>query len=124
MIIRWKEGKWLYSTLWSGAFLVIVITLLVGFRDSINEKNDSKKRVLPSGTASGETINELLLSAGQLSIAEKNSFINLYLKSSDGRTEASSTANEQLYKEIFQRKVNKLKKRNNNEDFSIKPVPK
>ncbi|HNU13498.1 MAG TPA: hypothetical protein PKI55_03500 [Chitinophagaceae bacterium] len=88
-----------------------------------------KKTVWTSGEANiwgSETINDLLLSADELSIAEKNSFIQLYLKPGkevEGITNLLETK-ENVYRKIFQRKVNKLKRINNNEDFSIKPIPK
>lgn len=115
----------LYILLWSGAFVVMLIMILDGFILYAAQK----KTIRTSGEANvwgSETINNLLLSADELSIAEKNSFIQLYLKPGN---EAYSTinvqeANESVYKKIFERKVNSLRQSNKDEDFSIKPIPK
>lgn len=88
-----------------------------------------KKAIRTSGEANvwdNEIINDLLLSADELSIAEKNSFIQLYLKpgnKAEGMNKVLETK-EDVYKKIFQRKVNKLKQKDNDEDFFIKPIPK
>lgn len=116
----------LYVVLWTIAVIAVVFMMADGAYVSINEKNLFRNSSVESGVLTSETINELLLSANELSISEKKSFINLYLKSGNS-PEGSDNGNEtreQIYQEIFQRKINKLQQKSKQEDFSIKPIPK
>ncbi|MBL7725967.1 MAG: hypothetical protein JNK27_17640 [Chitinophagaceae bacterium] len=116
----------LYVVLWTIAVIAVVFMMADGKYVSINEKNLFRNSGVESGVLSSETINELLLSANELSISEKKSFINLYLKSGsnpEGNDNENETR-EQIYQRIFQRKINKLQQKSRQEDFSIKPIPK
>lgn len=115
----------LFILLWSGAIVVMLVMIL----DGVILDAAQKRTVKTPGEVNiwgSETINDLLLSADELSIAEKNSFIQLYLKPGNeaGGMNKVLETKENVYKKIFQRKINKLKQANSNEDFSIKPIPK
>lgn len=123
--IKWKEGKSLYLLLWIGASVFAIV--MVSFTDSKNtELKIFKSQPVEKNTTASEMINELLLSADQLNIAEKNSFISLYLKPAEVEIQNAITENnnEKVYDQIFQRKIKNIKKQKNKEDFSIKPTPK
>ncbi|MBK8953155.1 MAG: hypothetical protein IPM85_13695 [Chitinophagaceae bacterium] len=87
----------------------------------------SRKRVLSTDQPSGETINQLLLSADEFTIAEKTAFINLYLKADDGTTayEQIKSLRKEVYSKILNRRLNNVKRQGNKQDdFLIKAVPK
>jgi hypothetical protein len=123
-----KSGKILYAILWGGAIIIIALIIITGYREQLPQKSFFGGNILDNQNSSGETINELMLSANELTIAEKKSFINLYLKSGDVGSVVSYVKNQdgqrQVYRQIFQRKVNRLNNNNSDGDFSIKPIPK
>lgn len=115
----------LYLILWGGTAFISVAMALIG--QQVNEKKLLRNHDFPTQTSSGEAINDLLLSADELTIEEKKSFISLYLKSDDKTGvltyQNNKNKTEDVYKQIFQRKVNKLKEKSS-DDFSIRPLPK
>jgi hypothetical protein len=124
----WQSGKFFYLLLWSVALLMIAVTLMFGIGDKTTGKSIFKNKSIETAEVSNETINALLLSADELNIGEKNSFINLYLKPDDNGSMLSGVNNETdreaMYNTIFTRKINNLNSKNRNEDFSVKPIPK
>ena len=127
----WQKGKNLYLLLWVIAIFFIGGIILTGNAEINAGKNLFKNQDFETAGTTNETINELLLSADELSIAEKNSFVNLYLKPVESNGVITATATEgdnekdDIYKQIFNRKINKLKvKKGGSSDFSIKPIPK
>lgn len=123
-----KNGKILYASLWGVASVIIAIIIITGYREQLPQRSFFNGHVLDNRTSSGETINELLLSANELTIAEKKSFINLYLKSTDAHSLMAGRMNKseqkRVYNEIFQRKMNNLNNKKSDDDFSVKPIPK
>ena len=123
-----KNGIILYAILWGVAIIIIAVIVITGYREQLPQKSFFNGNALDNQASSGETINELMLSANELTIAEKNSFINLYLKSTDPSSVVAFSKNKDeqklVYNQIFQRKMNKLKNKNSDGDFSVKPVPK
>ena len=123
-----KKGIILYAILWGVSIVMIAVIVITGYREQLPQKSFFNGNALDNKTSSGETINELMLSANELTIAEKNSFINLYLKSTDPSSVVAFSKNKDeqklVYNQIFQRKMNKLKNNNSDGDFSVKPVPK
>lgn len=126
--MRRNKGKILYASLWGVASVIIAVIIITGYREQLPQKSFFNGHVLDNRTSSGETINELLLSVNELTIAEKKSFINLYLKSTDASSLMADRRNndeqKKVYNQIFQRKMKNLNSKNSDDDFSIKPIPK
>lgn len=126
--MRRNNGKILYASLWGVASVIIAVIIITGYREQLPQKSFFNGHVLDNRTSSGETINELLLSVNELTIAEKKSFINLYLKSADANSLIADRRNndeqKKVYNQIFQRKMKDLNNKNSDDDFSIKPIPK
>ncbi len=124
----WQKARSLYLALWTGAVVVTLIIVMTGYSDDKPGKHLLRTQDILSTDAANETINELLLSAGQLTIAEKTSFINLYLKpeqaSTSGHTDNNNTDRDNVYQQILNRRINNLKSKSDQNDFSVKPVPK
>lgn len=127
--MQYKEssGKKLYFILWGGAAIIGVVMTLVGYWQQTDEKKLLRNPAFTDPKSSGETINDLLLSANELTIAEKKSFISLNLKQGEDIgipiSQKSKDKRDEIYKQIFQRKMNRLNG-NSSADFSVKPVPK
>lgn len=123
--VSWQKGRPLYLLLWASAVSLCIVASLAGNIDDRKGKHLFTNPGLLSSDANNETINELLLSAGELTIVEKNSFINLYLKpGAADKTISADTNREAVYKQILNRKIKNLKAKNGDSDFSVKPVPK
>jgi hypothetical protein len=120
-----QSGKILYLILWSGTTIIGVVMMLMGYEKQLKNENYLKNPEFTEQTSSGETINNLFLSADDLTIEEKKSFINL--RQGDDKETATyqgrKEKREEVYKKIFQRKIGKLNGKSTS-DFSIKPVPK
>jgi len=125
LLISWQKGKALYLLLWMGAAIVTLIIIVAGNSDDLTVKHLFKDQNMVSPEVTDETINELLISVDELNISEKKSFINLYLKpkDSDLSTTLAQSSGENVYRQILHRRIEKLKAKNQNEDFSVKPVP-
>jgi hypothetical protein len=126
--MRRNKGNILYASLWGVASVIIAVIIITGYREQLPQKSFFNGHVIDNHTSSGETINELMLSANELTITEKKSFINLYLKSTDVSSVIAYTKDsdeqKRVYNQIFQRKMKNLKNKNSDGDFSVKPVPK
>lgn len=124
----WQSGKLYYLVLWSAALVIISVMLLFGFNDIVISRSIFKNKNFGSAEVSNQTINELLLSADELNIGEKNSFINLYLKPEDNipalTAENNQTELASVYNKILNRKIKNLDMKIKSEDFSVKPIPK
>ncbi|MEI9943546.1 MAG: hypothetical protein WDN26_04935 [Chitinophagaceae bacterium] len=122
--INWKQGKALYLALWLGAAMTILI-IATGADNTFTTKQLFKKEAMAPSEASDEAINDLLLSVDELNIAEKNSFINLYLKPNEhARVQLNvQDRRDSFYRQILNRRLSRLENRKRNEDFSVKPVP-
>lgn len=122
-----SSGKKLYLILWGGAALIGIVMTVVGYWQQTDEKKILQNPAFTNPASSGETINDLLLSAHELTIAEKKSFISLYNRQGDDIVipinQKAKDKREEIYKLIFQRKMNKLNGKPS-ADFSVKPVPK
>src|SRR5688572_14722458 len=119
-----KAAK-LYLLLW-GFTIAIAATMLL-----LEKKGDQKdalhimKPGFNSASVTNQTINELLLTAKDLNLDEKKSFINLYLKSGDDIEAANNQAQPiSVYNKIFEKKVDIIKTKKKQKDFSIQPIPK
>ena len=127
MLHKEPSGKIFYLILWSGAALIGVIMVTIWKRQEFKDKQLLKNPLSRIQTLPGEAINDLLLSADELTIEEKKSFISLYLKPDDktGVVTYSNNNNnrEEIYKLILQRKLNRVN-RKSSDDFSVKPIPK
>ena len=121
------SGKRLYLILWGGTATITAAMVLIGFRQQLYEKNLLRNPFYKTENSSGEAINELLLSANELTIAEKKSFINHFLKQANNNEETTpdktGRKKEDIYKVILQRKINRLNGKTK-DDFSVRPVPK
>ncbi len=124
----WQKGKYLYLLLWITAGFIIAGIVFAGTTAANDGKNIFINQDFESPEATNETINELLLSADELSITEKKSFINLYLRPGENSitivSADSGREKENVYKQIFKRKVSSLRSKEVPSDFSIKPIPK
>jgi hypothetical protein len=121
---RIQAGTFLYPVLWGGAALIIAGMFIIGHRQQTYDKNNLHT-LQPA--SSGEMINALMVSTNDLTIEEKKSFINLFLRKGEDPEETTSTAaikKENVYRQILQRKINRPVKNQRPDDFSVKPVPK
>lgn len=118
-------GKGYYGLLWGIALAItLAMFLLEKFAFTASERQIMKPGFHMTSVTS-ESINELLLSAKDLNINEKQSFINLYLKNDNNLTTSyPQTQAENIYNRIFEKKVASIKTKPNSNDFSIKPIPK
>ncbi len=127
MNYKQPSGKKLYLILWGGAAFIGIIMVGISYKEQLDEKQLLKNKFFITKTLSGESINDLLLSADELTIAEKKSFISLYLKPGSDQDaityQKADNKRDEVYKLILQRKMNKLNRRPS-DDFSVKPVPK
>lgn len=127
MLYKESSGKKLYLILWGGAALIGAVMTVVGYLQQTDDKKLLRNPAFINPTSSDETINDLLLSANELTIAEKKSFISLYHRQGDDTEipiyQKAKDKRYEIYKQIFQRKMNKLNG-NSSADFSVKPVPK
>jgi hypothetical protein len=128
MLTSWQKGKALYLILWMGAIIVTLVIIIAGNGDNSAITHLFKDQSLVSAEANtDETINQLLISVDELNISEKKSFINLYLKPTEPDftpTPAQiSGEDENVYRQILHRRIEKLKTKNQDDDFSVKPVP-
>lgn len=123
------KGHHLYLILFSGSAIIVLAMLLV---EKFMEPAQIKTTQLPSDvtnsyTGSDEDISKLLLNDEELTIEEKKSLINLYLKDGAPNTKTATYAvikekREKVYSEIMKRKINR--DRTTGSDFSVRPVPK
>ena len=126
MIKKQPSGKYLYLILWGGTFLIAAAMVAISYQEQGVERK-LRNNIFSSKYASGEEINELMLSANELTIDEKKAFINLFLKQDTDTNDFFNRRNDDkrndIYKRILQRKLNKGVGKQD-ADFSIKPVPK
>ncbi|HEX4372627.1 MAG TPA: hypothetical protein VHZ50_04905 [Puia sp.] len=127
MLTSWQKGKALYLLLWMGAIIVTLVIIIAGNGDNSAITHLFKDQNLVSPEANtDETINQLLISVDELNISEKKSFINLYLKPSESDstpTPIQISGDENVYRQIFHQRIERLQSKNHDEDFSVKPVP-
>lgn len=124
------SGKHLYLILFSGTAVIILAMLLVE-RNIELSMTDSSLKTRQVGTitnASSNNLNQLLLKSGELTIEEKKSLINLYLKGDGSAGETVSYAlikqkRDEVYGAILKRQLTKTEPEQSS-DFSIRPVPK
>jgi hypothetical protein len=124
----WQKGKPLYLILWIGAVMVTLVIIIAGNSGGFIIKHLFKDQSLVSPEANtDETINQLLISVDELNISEKKSFINLYLKPSESDSTPTpiqiSGEDENVYRQILHQRIEKLKTKDQEEDFSVKRVP-
>jgi hypothetical protein len=126
--IKLPKGSWLYSILFSGTAVIIAVMLIVDYNLQIETRK--AHITLPADnlySENGDDINKLLLSGNELTIEEKTSLINLYLKTGEPvavlKNNTIKQKREELYNAILKRQINKFKKSGSN-DFSIRPVPR
>lgn len=118
------SGKILYLTLWGGTLCIVTVMFFIGYQQQISEKKLENTFLNNSSYPSGEAVNELMLSANDLTIEEKKAFINLFLKQENTTINGEVIPKrDAVYKRILDRKISKWTGRNG-DDFSIKPVPK
>jgi hypothetical protein len=121
------RGREIYIILITGTVLITLIMLLIDYRQQLYERDQLQYKVINRQLKPGENIDELLLSANDLSIAEKKAFINIYLKTpgkpEDNKPAYTKNKLDELYRSILQRKINRSTSKPR-EDFSVKPVPK
>jgi hypothetical protein len=121
------KGKSIYLILVAGAIMITLVMLLLDHKQQLLDKKLVRLPSSDNTISTGEKIDELLLTTSELTIAEKKSFINIYLMSQQQET---GMANERvkrrradLYHTILQRRINRTVAKPQ-EDFSVKPVPK
>jgi ethanolamine ammonia-lyase large subunit len=121
------SGKILYLILWGGAAIIGTVMVIIGYSQQADEKNLLKSSAFATNKLSGDAINDLLLSGDELTIAEKKSFISLYLKPSENNGDIAyqkgNNKSDEVYRLILQRKMNRSANKSTN-DFSVKPIPK
>jgi hypothetical protein len=123
------KGQHLYLILFSGTAIIILAMLLVEkFIEPVQVNSTYTPSDVTNTTAAAHAdIDKLLLNDGELTIEEKKSLINLYLKDGAPDTRSATYAiikekRDRLYSEIMKRKVNRERPSDN--DFSVRPVPK
>jgi hypothetical protein len=123
------KGHYLYFILFSGTAIIILAMLWV---EKFIEPEPVKGNFLPTDithtyTETDADISKLLLNEEGLTIEEKKSLINLYLK--DGAPtsrlvtyDVIKEKREKVYSEIMKRKISVDNEGGGN--FSVRPVPK
>ncbi len=121
------KGGLLYTILLTGTAIIVAVMFIIDRKLEVGitgNKNGSTNKVV--FMESDADINELLLSGGDLTIEEKTSLINLYLKNGEPvAVKNFSTIKEGrdlVYKEILKRQINKSKNKPTS-DFSVRPIP-
>lgn len=128
MLISYQKQRNIYLVLLSGTVLILIAMFIadVAIEGAMRDKGHVK--TLQQKAASGERINDMLISADELTIEEKTAFINLYLKQNNpqpGNTnEDIRQQRTEVYSKIFRRKANQARTVNSDEDFYIKEIPK
>jgi hypothetical protein len=122
------KNVFLYLILWAGgaivAGLVIIMWNTPGTEDEIRLFGENTA-VLHGSNASGNIVNELLLSAQDLNISGTNNLITFnYKDNGPSLNEQIRNDPEKLYRNIFNRKLEKLGNRSPESDFYIRQVPK
>lgn len=120
-------GKTIYIVLISGTFVIIMLMLLFDYRQQLYEKKILFNIEKISQLRPGQNIDQLFLTANDLSVSEKKAFINIYLKTPQKnvgirRNGIKDEINE-LYNSILQRRINRTTSKQK-DNFSVKPVPK
>lgn len=121
--------RYLYIILLAGTFVILSGMIVVDKKINNYNAKGLEPGIKKGSEKTGKTINELLLSANELTISEKTAFINLYLKN-DGVPDALAieeikNRRKEVYSKILNRKIGKVKTSGNSDnDFFIKAVPK
>lgn len=123
------KKNYLYVVLLAGTFIILSGMIVVDKRINNYKTKNTFLEVKKGSEKTGETINELLLSADELTITEKTAFINLYLKTAELPNELAieeiKNQRKEVYSNILKRKIGKAKAAgSDDEDFIIKAVPK
>jgi hypothetical protein len=126
--MKTKKGGLLYSILFSGTAIIVVVMLVIDRNLQAAPLNIYMGPSADSAYAgNGDDINKLLLSGNEFTIEEKTSLINLYLKTGEPvttvRYNTIKEKREELYNAILKRQINKNKNKGSG-DFSVRPVPK
>jgi len=127
MIADSQKQRLIYFILSAGTILILTGMFFIDWekaKPGRERKGDISKQ---RNSVSGEIINSLLISAEELTIAEKTAFINLYLKSENQQTDGYNNIRQQrtaVYTNILRRKTSQAKSANSGDDFYIKEVPK
>jgi hypothetical protein len=121
------KGKSIYMILISGAIIITSAMLLIDYNQQLLEKKLVKVPASGNLLSTGDKIDDLLLTTNELTIAEKKSFINIYLMSHQQEPgivhDGVKKRRADLYNSILQRRINRTVAKPQ-EDFSVKPVPK
>ena len=129
MSVKFKNA-WLYIVLWSAGCLVsAVIVVMWNSAGDAEEVLVFDRSVMGSENinATNNIVNELLLSANELSIYGKSSLIdynNRYESESDELIEQIKINPEKAYSAILKKKLIKISQKPVSSDFEIKPIPK
>lgn len=128
MVVAYHEQRNLYLKLIAGTVLILATMFIADEWIQVAGKNKDQMKFLQRSSASGELINNLLISVDEMTIAEKTAFINLYLKqdnlASEGRYADIRQQRTEVYSKILRRKVNKANHGKADDDFYIQAVPK
>ena len=127
MIADSQKQKFIYFILSAGTILILTGMFFIELEGTKTGRERNGDIVMQRSSVSGEIINSLLISAEELTIAEKTAFINLYLKSDNQQTGNYSNIRQQrtaVYTNILRRKTSQAKSANSGDDFYIKEVPK
>jgi len=121
------SGRKLYLILWGGTLFITIAAILFGNWQEFREKRVLKIQTQEEQQVSERGIDGLLLSSNDLTLAEKKSFISLYLKpGEDIETSIYREAKQkhkEVYKQIFQRKLARIKTKST-DNFFVGPLPK
>lgn len=117
----------LYAILWVSGFIVSGSIIIIWGSNTMGEPLvlfDKNVPVTSDGN-SANLVNELLLSANELSIYGRSGMIDLkYRRTKDSVSAEIRPDPVRIYNAILSRKLNKLNERKGSTDFFIKPVPK
>lgn len=126
------KNIFIYIILWVSGGL-IAGSIIIIWNGNTREKDDislfgKNASELMNDNASGNIVNELLLSAREVSISGNASLIELSNKNnfSDGLLMTKEMKNnpEKIYRQILNQRLERIGAKPVKEDFYIKPVPK
>jgi hypothetical protein len=115
-----KRADWM---VWiAGAICFLLLLYFTSYRNSGERENGSL-----ISTDNIEEADQVFLANGEFGFDDKKSFVlgTLRFQWSDNKSLSSGKNRQELYRYIYQRKLNNNSRRPvRNQDFSIKPVPK
>jgi lysine/ornithine N-monooxygenase len=117
--------------LWAGAFVIFLIMIALWYREgddaiSLNVQHRTTQNRPASGVEEGIFVDELLLSANDLSISGRKELINTLLTNNNEYDTVSSNTfagRDKIYKKLYEQQVKNTNQNRTGGGIDIRPVP-